>query len=114
MQTLALNRPHKRTRAMVAVQHLCTAHTGSGYVIAASLQVDPDAEPASIEAAMVAAGTLVLPRAYRKNGRIWSASEFEACLDSLLKQRGKVASTPEFEQTEQLAHIGGLVRQHVL
>lgn len=112
MQTLTLNWPHKKTRASVAVQHLCTAHANSGFIVAASLQLDLDAEPTKLEAAMIANGDFTKPRSHRRHGRIWSASEFEAYLDSILNQ----ASAPKPggpHPGTQLPHAGGLVRQDV-
>jgi len=112
MQTLFLNWPHKKTRAMVAVHHLCTAHANSGFIVSATLQVDLDANPAAIEAAMIAAGDFVKPRSHRKFGRIWSASEFESHLDSIVRQQSVVQGAPQ--PGTQLPHAGGLVRQDVL
>lgn len=112
MQTLALNWPHKRTRAMVAVHHLCTAHANSGFIVAATLQLDLDANPQSIEAAMMNARDFEKPRAYRRFGRIWSASEFEAHLDSIINQQLAGQGGPQ--PGTQLPHAGGLVRQDVL
>ena len=36
-QTQQLIWPRRRTRAQVAVQHLCTAHANSGYIMAAGV-----------------------------------------------------------------------------
>ena len=106
MQTLALNWPHKRTRAIVAVQHLCTAHARTGFIVAGSLQLDLDADPAAIEAAMVAAGDFAHPRSHRRYGRIWSASEFSAYLDAILRQRLLLLTPTTPGPGTQLPHVG--------
>jgi hypothetical protein len=82
-QTLHLNWPNKRTRAQIAVQHLCTAHASSGYIMAAHLQLDPSVELQDIEARMVAAGDFSLPRAFRDQARLWSETEFKGFLDKM-------------------------------
>ncbi|UWR41374.1 hypothetical protein K4F85_00260 [Phaeobacter inhibens] len=49
-QTLQLNWPNKKTRAQIAVHHLCTAHANTGYIMAAHVGLDPVMELPDIEA----------------------------------------------------------------
>lgn len=114
-QTLHLNWPNKRTRAQIAVQHLCTAHANSGYIMAAHLQLDPSIELPDIEARMVAVGDFSLPRAFREQARLWSETEFKGYLD---KMTHNVAihpdEAPEVDLGLQLPHSGALVRQDAM
>lgn len=71
-QTLHLNWPNKKTRAQIAVQHLCTAHCNSGYIMAAHLALDPEVHLPNIEAEMDKNGDFDLPRAFRDQARVWS------------------------------------------
>lgn len=114
-QTLQLNWPNKKTRAQIAVHHLCTAHANTGYIMAAHVGLDPVMELPDIEAQMVAAGDFGLPRAYRQQARVWSETEFKAYLDKITR---KVAihplEAPEVDLGLQLPHRGTLVRQDIM
>ncbi|MBM9595083.1 hypothetical protein [Roseitranquillus sediminis] len=113
-QSLVLNWPSKRTRAAVEVQHLCTAHANSGYIVAAHVGFDPDAKMPDIEAAMLATNDFALPRAFRQQARVWSRSEFAAYVD---KRTRKVViserEAPDFDDDLQLPHDGAKIRQDV-
>jgi transposase-like protein len=69
-QTLHLNWPNKKTRAQIAVQHLCTAHANTGYIMAPHLGLGPSVELPDIEARMTVAGDFALPRAFRRQARV--------------------------------------------
>lgn len=114
-QTLFLNWPNKRTRAQIAVQHLCTAHANSGYIMAAHLALDPDACLPDIEAEMTAAGDFSCARAFRNQARIWSHTEFADHVDKI--SRNVVVhplEAPDIDAGLQLPHNGGLIRQDIL
>jgi hypothetical protein len=114
-QTLTLNWPSKRTRAPVAVHHLCTAHANSGYIVAAHLQLDPAVDLPAIEGQMSSVGDFALPRAFRSQARVWSQSEFSDYIDKITRE--VVISTweaPEVEEGLQLPHCGALIRQDIM
>lgn len=77
-QTLTLNWPNRKTRASVEVQHLCTAHARSGYIVLGNLQLDPSADMQEIEHAMALCQDEQYDRCFRIHGRLWFASEFKA------------------------------------
>lgn len=113
-QTLMLNWPNRKTRASVAVQHLCTAHANSGYIVLAHLQLDPSIKMLDIEAEMKACDDLKFDRCFRYHGRLWVASEFKDYLDRLTA--GTVIhpeAAPEVDLGLQLPHTGALVRQDI-
>jgi transposase-like protein len=114
-QTLTLNWPSKRTRAPVAVHHLCTAHANSGYIVAAHLQLDPAVDLPAIEGQMSSVGDFALPRAFRSQARVWSKSEFSDYIDKITRE--VVISkweAPEVEEGLQLPHCGALIRQDIM
>lgn len=114
-QTLTLNWPNRKTRASVAVQHLCTAHANSGYIVLGHLQFDPDGDMVRIEAEMTSNGDLGKDRCWRQYGRLWTASEFKSYIDDItadILPDPEIA--PEVDWGLQLPHEGGLVRQDIL
>ncbi len=113
-QTLSLNWPNRKTRASVAVQHLCTAHANSGYIVLGLLQFDPSGDIEQVEIDMAINGDAKKARCFRRGGRLWTATEFKELLDDIT---AGVAVDPEIA-TEvymglQLPHEGGLVRQAI-
>ncbi len=113
-QTLHLNWPNKKTRAQIAVHHLCTAHANSGYIVAAHLGLDPAVSLPEIEAEMDACGDFDKPRAFRKHGRVWSESEFKTYLDKITRSvQIHPMEAPEVELDLQLPHKGALIRQDI-
>ena len=68
-QTLTLNWPNRKQRASVAVQHLCTAHANSGYIVLGHLQFDPTGDMEQIEIDMTINGDLTKDRCWRHHGR---------------------------------------------
>lgn len=114
-QTLHLNWPNKRTRAQIAVQHLCTAHANSGYIIAAHLALDPQVDLPDIEAEMMASQDFAVPRAFRKQARVWSQSEFKEYIDKITQNVAiHPMEAPDVDPGLQLPHRGALVRQDIL
>lgn len=113
-QSLVLNWPSKRTRALVEVQHLCTAHANSGYIVAAHLGFDPEVKMDEIEDCMSAVGDFALPRCFRQQARVWSQSEFAAYVAK--RTRDIVISKAEaadFDEEVQLPHDGAKIRQDI-
>ncbi|WP_076533181.1 hypothetical protein [Roseovarius nanhaiticus] len=98
----------------MAVQHLCTAHANSGYIVLGHLQFDPAADMAQVEIDMAANGDLEKDRCWRRHGRLWTASEFKKYLDDITAD-AKI--DPEIladvDLGLQLPHEGGLVRQDI-
>ncbi len=85
-QTLSLNWPNKKTRAQISVHHLCRAHSNSGYIVAAHLQLDPSVELSSVESSMMASGDFGRPRAFRQQARVWPKREFKAYLGKITRK----------------------------
>lgn len=114
-QTLHLNWPNKKTRAQIAVHHLCTAHANSGYIMAANLGLDPSIDLPDVEADMVNVGDFGLPRAFRKQARVWSETEFKGYIDKIT-QGVKIhpMEAPDVDMGLQLPHRGSLLRQDVM
>ncbi|MFW2545116.1 transposase [Primorskyibacter sp. 2E107] len=108
-QTLMLNWPTKRKRTPVAVQHLCTAHHRSGYIMEAAFQFDPSMTMEQAEAQSLAADEDDVSVAFRQHARVWTQSEFDQYLFKLRKQK-KIPDTELY----QLPHDGALVRYDVL
>lgn len=113
-QTLMLNWPNKKTRASVAVQHLCTAHANSGFIVLAHLQIDPAVKMKDHEQAVLDCGDRMFDRCFRYHGRLWLPDEFKAYLDAITRGvqiHPEVA--PDVDFGLQLPHDGGLVRQDI-
>ncbi|HDZ80325.1 MAG TPA: hypothetical protein ENH56_03645 [Roseobacter sp.] len=114
-QTLHLNWPNKKTRAQIAVQHLCTAHANTGYIMAAHLGLDPSIELPEVEAAMTSAGDFSKPRAFRSQARVWSETEFKAYVDKITRHVAiHPMEAPDVDLDLQLPHRGAMIRQDVM
>jgi hypothetical protein len=114
-QTLHLNWPNKRTRAQIAVHHLCTARANTGYIMAAHVGLDPDVELPDVEAQMIAAEDFQKPRAFRRQARLWSQTEYKFYVDSITR---KIAldpfEAPEVKPDLQLPHPVAMLRQDIM
>ncbi len=108
-QSLKMNWPTRRERTQIIVQHLCTAHARSGYIMEAALQFDPSGDHEAVEAAIALSGDDLLSNCFRENGRLWSKSEFESYITKLQKQK-RINQTNLY----QLPHSGALVRYDIL
>lgn len=75
-QTFKVNWSDKGVRMQVDVRHTCTVHRPSGYVIAATTDVDPDILPEAYEALADQHGDHDKPRDMRKHARIWFPEEY--------------------------------------
>jgi len=85
-QTLMLNWPTKRKRTPVAVQHLCTAHARSGFIMEAAIQFDPAMTMDEAEDISFGANEEDLSVAFRRHARVWTKTEFQGHLTRLRKQ----------------------------
>lgn len=108
-QTLIINWPTKRQRTSVAVQHLCTAHARSGFIMEAAIQFDPSMTMDEAEKQALRANEDHLSVAFREHARVWTKSEFGDYLAKLQKQK-RVKTTALY----QLPHDGVLVRYDIL
>ncbi len=108
-QTLMLNWPTRRKRTPVAVQHLCTAHARSGFIMEAAIQFDPTMTMDEAEDLSSAADEEYLSVAFRRHARVWTKTEFQGHLTRLRKQK-RVKTI----QLYQLPHEGVLVRYDIL
>lgn len=86
-QTLAINWPTRRPRTPVMVQHLCTAHARSGFIMEASIQFDPSITMGEAEIISSQADEEDVSVAFREHARVWTKTEFEAHLAKLLKAK---------------------------
>ena len=108
-QSLKMNWPTRRERTQIIVQHLCTAHARSGYIMEAALQFDPSGDHEAVEIEMALAGDDQLSNCFREHGRLWSKSEFQTYIKKLQKQK-RIDDTKLY----QLPHSGALVRYDIL
>lgn len=108
-QSLTLNWPTRRERTPVIVQHLCTAHARSGFIMEAALQFDPSTDVELVQAQMDDVDDGSTSRCFQENGRVWSKNDFQEYLGKLQKQK-RVQDTELY----QLPHTGALVRFDVL
>ena len=108
-QTLTINWPTRRPRTPVMVQHLCTAHARSGFIMEASIQFDSSMTMEEAEAISFQADEELLSVAFREHAQVWTKSEFEGHLAKLLK--AKEITEDDFYQ---LPHDGCLVRYDIL
>lgn len=108
-QSLTLNWPTKRSRAPVVVQHLCTAHARSGFIMEASVQLDTSMTMDQAELLSAEADEEAVSIAFREHARVWTKSEFEEHLAKLLKSK-KINDVDLY----QLPHQGCLVRYDIL
>lgn len=81
-QTLLVNWPVKSKRGTIPLLHMATVERWSQFVIAATIDYDPDVSPAEAEKLHVAAGDDKKKRPMRTHARLWPLSEYQ---DSLLR-----------------------------
>ncbi|WP_296761604.1 hypothetical protein [Sediminimonas sp.] len=108
-QTLMINWPTRRQRTSVAIQHLCTAHARSGYIMEASLQFDPSMSMQEAEDIAQNANEEHASIAFRNHARVWTQTEFDAYLVKLQKQK-----SVKITNLYQLPQRGVLVRYDIL
>lgn len=81
-QTLLVNWPVKNKRGTIALLHMATVERWSQFVVAATIDYDPDVHPADVEKMYAAAGDATKPKAMRTQARLWPLSEYQ---DSILR-----------------------------
>lgn len=82
VQTFLVNWPYKKKRGTVPLLHMATVDRWSQFVVAATVDYDPDVSPDDLEEKMQAAGDFAKTRPMRAYGRLWPRSEYE---DSLIR-----------------------------
>lgn len=82
VQTLLVNWPVKNKRGTIPLLHMATVERWSQFVVAATIDYDPDVHPADVEKQFVAAGDAKKTRPMRTHARLWPLSEYK---DSLLR-----------------------------
>lgn len=82
-QVILVNWPVKRRRGSIPLLHMATVHQGSQFVVAATIDYDPDVSMSDMEERMIAVGDFSLPRSMRRNARVWSAEEYYAAMKRL-------------------------------
>ncbi len=83
-QTILVNWPIRNRRGTVPLLHMATVHKSSQFVVAATIDYDPDVDPDELEKAMDAAGDFARPRSMRRFARLWPASEYRASVSKRL------------------------------
>lgn len=84
IQTILVNWPVKSRRGTVPLLHMATVHKFSQFVVAATVDFDPDVSPDEVEKMMTEAGDFRLPRSMRKHARLWARSEYQ---DTLMRSQ---------------------------
>lgn len=77
-QMILVNWPVKSQRGTVPLLHMATVHKSSQFVVAATVDYDPDVDPDDLEAEMEAVGDFAKPRSMREHARLWPAREYQA------------------------------------
>jgi transposase-like protein len=85
VQTLLVNWPVKSRRGTIPLLHMATVERWSQFVVAATIDYDPDISPAEAERLHVEAGDAQKTRPMRTHARLWPLSEYQ---DSLLRGLG--------------------------
>lgn len=83
VQTLLINWPIKSRRGTIPLLHTATVHQESQFVVASTIDYDPEVDPTDLQERMEAVGDFQKPRSMRRHGRLWAHDEY---LQSL--QRG--------------------------
>lgn len=105
-QILMLNWSDKGVRKQVEVRHNCTVERDTGFVIAATTDIDPNISPYVEEELAQIRGERMLPKSMRENARIWFASEY---VDYIRKRHNSLRSEPH-QAEERLSDKSLLMR----
>ena len=79
-QTILVNWPVKNRRGTIPLLHMATVHRSTQFVVASTVDYDPDVDPGELEEAMNAVGDFAKPRSMRRFARLWPASEYQASI----------------------------------
>ena len=93
-QILLLNWSDSGVRKQVPVRHNCTVERETGFVIAATTDVDPEISPFVEEQLAEIRGERKVPKSMRQNGRIWFASDY---LEYVRKRHNSIRLVPHDE-----------------
>lgn len=85
IQTILVNWPAKKRKGTIPLLHMATVHKFSQFVVASTVDYDPDVDPVELEKLMDACGDFDLNRCMRRHGRLWAATEYTS---SLLRSHG--------------------------
>ncbi|WP_147094954.1 hypothetical protein [Roseovarius sp. TE539] len=83
VQTFLINWPVKSRRGTIPMLHTATVHKGSQFVVAATMDYDPDVDPRELQERMEEIGDFAKPRSMREHGRLWAYDEY---LDSVKRE----------------------------
>ena len=75
-QTILLNWPVRGRRGTVPLLHMSTVHKGSQFVVASTVDYDPDVSVEDVDKAMESCGDFFKPRSMRQHARLWSEREY--------------------------------------
>lgn len=81
-QTILLNWPVRGRRGTVPLLQMSTVHAASQFVVASTVDYDPDVAVEDVDEAMFRCGDFLLPRAMRRHARLWSEREY---MDAMLR-----------------------------
>lgn len=81
-QTILLNWPVRGRRGTVPLLHMSTVHSGTQFIVASTVDYDPEVSVEDVDAAMESCGDFLLPRSMRRHARLWSEREY---LDAVLR-----------------------------
>lgn len=99
-QTILLNWPVRGRRGTVPLVHMSTVHSGTQFVVASTVDYDPDVSAEEVDREMEACGDFLLPRAMRRHARLWSEREYR---DAVLR------GLPGFFGSDDMA-VGGRLK----
>lgn len=105
-QMLMVNWPDSGVRKQVEVRHTCTVERGTGFVIAATTDVDPEISAIVNEQMAVIRGEMEVPKSMRENARIWFASEY---INYIRRRYDSIRNIPH-ENASGISHEGLLLR----
>ena len=88
-QVLTVNWPARERRGIIPFLHLCTVHQGSQYVLASTLDYDPDISTEEVDNYMESVGDFDRPLSMRSQARLWSKREYER---SVMSQNATIIS----------------------
>ena len=113
-QSLVLNWPSKRTRALVRGPASLHCPRELGLHCRGTHRLRSRGEDGQVEDSMSAVNDFALPRCFRQHARVWSESEFSAYVEK--RTRNIVISKAEaadFDDELQLPHDGAKIRQDI-
>ena len=80
VQRITANWRHASRVLNVPILHAVTVDAASGYVVAPTMDYDPDTEPGDADRLMASVRDDALPRAWRRYGRVWGYDDYRRSL----------------------------------